>query len=140
MTTDSTNQITLVLGGARSGKSRIAEDLAAHVAGHAIVTYLATAAVAPGDADGAARVAAHRLRRPSEWRTVETGAALVAALRAHRGPCVIVSEEVGGGLHPPTAIGRRLRDVPGEVNQAVPDEALLFVAGRVLHLDRWDRP
>ncbi|WP_298516571.1 bifunctional adenosylcobinamide kinase/adenosylcobinamide-phosphate guanylyltransferase [uncultured Nocardioides sp.] len=58
----------LVTGGVRSGKSAHAEGL---LAGRASVRY-----VAPGpaydDADWAARIAAHRARRPSSWTTVET--------------------------------------------------------------------
>lgn len=61
--------LTFVLGGTRSGKSRIAEDLAART-GDA-VTYLATAQIQAGDADHEARIAAHRDRRPATWSTVE---------------------------------------------------------------------
>jgi histidinol-phosphate aminotransferase len=61
---------TLVLGGARSGKSRHAQDLAA---GHDDVLYVAPGPVPDGsDADWAARVDAHRRDRPATWTTVET--------------------------------------------------------------------
>ncbi len=60
----------LVLGGARSGKSAEAER---RCAGRPEVTYVATAPVRDGDEEWAARVAAHRDRRPAGWRTVETG-------------------------------------------------------------------
>jgi adenosylcobinamide kinase / adenosylcobinamide-phosphate guanylyltransferase len=59
----------LVLGGARSGKSERAEQ---RVAADASVTYVATGPAGTGDADWAARVAAHQARRPAWWRTVET--------------------------------------------------------------------
>lgn len=59
----------LVIGGARSGKSAYAESL---VAGHPTVIYVATATSPPDDPDWHARVAAHKLRRPTSWATVET--------------------------------------------------------------------
>jgi adenosylcobinamide kinase/adenosylcobinamide-phosphate guanylyltransferase len=61
---------TLVLGGIRSGKSRWAE---AALAGESRVRYVATGPDPGADAAWAARVAAHRGRRPSGWITVETG-------------------------------------------------------------------
>ena len=60
----------LVIGGARSGKSRAAERLLADAPA---VTYIATGTPADGDdADWAERVRLHRARRPGHWRTVET--------------------------------------------------------------------
>ncbi|BDT95250.1 putative cobinamide kinase/cobinamide phosphate guanylyltransferase CobU [Nocardia sputorum] len=61
---------TLVLGGARSGKSAFAEDLAVRSGGP--VRYLATAVPDPGDHDFAERIAGHRGRRPAGWSTVES--------------------------------------------------------------------
>jgi len=70
--------ITLVLGGARSGKSRYAERLVENAAGGG--TYCATAEA--GDAEMAERIAAHRARRGPFWRTVEAPLALASATAA----------------------------------------------------------
>ncbi|MCZ3387115.1 MAG: bifunctional adenosylcobinamide kinase/adenosylcobinamide-phosphate guanylyltransferase [Actinomycetia bacterium] len=78
---------TLVLGGARSGKSRYAESLLA-AAEH--VTYIATAPPRPGDDEWAARVAEHRTRRPDHWTTVETGDVATVLLDASRGDLLLV--------------------------------------------------
>jgi adenosylcobinamide kinase / adenosylcobinamide-phosphate guanylyltransferase len=59
----------LVLGGARSGKSERAE---LRLAGEPDVTYVATGNRGADDPDWAARVAAHRARRPAWWRTAES--------------------------------------------------------------------
>jgi adenosylcobinamide kinase / adenosylcobinamide-phosphate guanylyltransferase len=161
--------ISLVLGGARSGKSTVAEQLVERAA--LPVTYLATMQHDPSDPDLTARLDRHRNRRPPTWTTVEPPydlvevlattadsilldslgpwaamhldgidpGRLVDAMRARTAPTVVVSEEVGMGVHPETALGRRFRDELGVLNQAiaaVADECLLVVAGRVLRLER----
>lgn len=145
--------ITLVLGGARSGKSAVAERLVARAG--APVTYVATMRVGDDD-DLAARVDEHRARRPASWRTEEAGEDLPALLRklegtvlldglggwaaaAHEldvdaqdlcaaleernGDTFVVSEEVGLGVHPSTETGMRFRDVLGVLNQSVAEVA-----------------
>lgn len=59
--------ITLITGGARSGKSAYAESRAGQ---HEGVVYIATAR-AEGDAEMIRRIEAHKDRRPASWRTVE---------------------------------------------------------------------
>jgi adenosylcobinamide kinase/adenosylcobinamide-phosphate guanylyltransferase len=76
---------TLVLGGARSGKSSYAESL---LADSDDVTYVATSGRRSDDPEWAARVAAHRERRPAHWETVET-TDLVGLLRSGTGPVLI---------------------------------------------------
>lgn len=158
--------ITVVLGGARSGKSAVAEGIASR-SGEA-VTYVATAHV-ENDPDLRARVEAHRQRRPSTWSTIEVDddleeilcetsgtilidsigpwlaarpdfavdtEGLLAALQ-RPGDTIIVSDEVGLGVHPSTPSGREFRDALGALNQAlagVADRTLLVVAGRTLVL------
>ena len=71
--------IELILGGARSGKSALAEQRARD-SGLA-VTYIATGAA--GDAEMAARIAHHQMRRPAHWALLEEPLHLAATLRAH---------------------------------------------------------
>ncbi len=159
--------ITLVLGGARSGKSAVAEALLSKSS--ETVTYVATAEV-HDDEDFLARVTQHQVRRPRQWTTIESGPHLVAALtglegavlidslgtwlagwpdfnvdaeallqslRQCSGDVVIVSDEVGLGVHPSSEVGRSYRDAMGTLNQLVADLAdrvLLVVAGQVLTL------
>ena len=175
--------IALVIGGARSGKSEVAERLAQRrlrelpqVPGAAepVVTYVATGAVCLGDADFEERIARHRSRRPANWETVEVapadalstslagdGVALVDSLGTWLAACpdfaadiddllaalerrraigsatVLVTDEVGLGVHPETPAGLAFRDALGELNRRVAviaDEVRLVVAGRVLLL------
>jgi len=169
-------EVTLVLGGARSGKSEVGERLALAVGNP--ITFVATGGASEGDADWAARVERHRERRPSSWATVEVepgtdlgsvlgslsgpvlldslgtwlagladlgaggdqGVALCGGLVARRSAghaTIVVSEEVGLGVHPSSSAGRVFRDVLGTLNRQVADLAdsvLLVVAGRVLEL------
>ena len=79
---------TLILGGVRSGKSRLAERLATESA--LCVTYIATATA--GDDEMRVRIEGHRARRPVHWSLVEEPIRLAASLYAQAAPnrCLIV--------------------------------------------------
>jgi adenosylcobinamide kinase/adenosylcobinamide-phosphate guanylyltransferase len=80
---------TLILGGVRSGKSRLAESLAEKSA--LPVTYIATA-MATADPEMSARIAAHRTHRPGHWQLVEEPYHLASVLSAQARPghCLLV--------------------------------------------------
>ena len=168
------SRLTLVLGGVRAGKSAFAQRLAS--SGKRVL-FVATAEA--GDAEMAARIAAHQASRPAEWDTLEEPVALVEALRpvtngydvvlldcltlwvsnllastqAREGAgnwiiaqaeallavqrendaeWVVVSNEVGLGVVPPTPLGRAFEDALGRVNQlfaAQADAVYLVTAG-----------
>lgn len=174
---------TLVLGGARSGKSVEAER---RLEAFPDVLYVATGGSRNGDTEWSSRVSAHRERRPGSWHTVETcdlvpllqaegppllidclslwltdamdaaGAwddavwaergekvlrervrELTEAVRVTRRTVVAVSNEVGSGIVPSTASGRRYRDELGRLNAGFADECehvLLVVAGQAVVL------
>src|SRR5215831_16492928 len=83
-------KLSLVLGGARSGKSRYAEGLIASLPApwQAPWTYVATAE--PGDAEMAERIASHRARRGASWHTIEAPHDLAGSLQAvHDAPVLV---------------------------------------------------
>jgi adenosylcobinamide kinase/adenosylcobinamide-phosphate guanylyltransferase len=159
-------RLTLILGGARSGKSRYAEGLITALPGPWI--YVATAEAR--DREMAERIAAHRARRGTGWTTIEAPRDLAGALAAHgktpvlvdcltlwlsnvlladadvdaeiaqlegslahvAAPIVLVANEVGFGIVPDNALGRRFRDLQGLLNQRIAaraDRVILVVAG-----------
>ncbi|HEY0904047.1 MAG TPA: bifunctional adenosylcobinamide kinase/adenosylcobinamide-phosphate guanylyltransferase [Marmoricola sp.] len=117
----------LVTGGVRSGKSRHAEAL---LADRPRVCYVAAGAMAAADdADWAARVAAHRSRRPEHWETVETRdpAAAIAAGTPALVDCLgtwltAVIDDLGGWDQPEEAwraeLDRRLHALVEAVRRA----------------------
>ena len=164
------SHIILVIGGARSGKSRYAEERAR--GSGARFLYIATAEAR--DEEMARRIAAHRARRGPEWTTVEAPLEIVGALTENRGRCdsavvdcvtlwlsnlieragenaieraveefiavardfgapvFVVTNEVGSGIVPESALARKFRDLAGRVNQrlaAAADEVVLMIAG-----------
>nr|WP_070958716.1 bifunctional adenosylcobinamide kinase/adenosylcobinamide-phosphate guanylyltransferase [Hyphomonas sp. Mor2] len=146
---------TLILGGARSGKSQRALQLAEAASEQRI--FMATAEAL--DDEMAERIARHKSERREGWVTVEAPLDLAAALEgnaspgtvcvvdcltlwlsnlmhherdialetdklcravaASTGPVILVSNEVGLGLVPETALGRAFRDAQGRLNQAI---------------------
>jgi adenosylcobinamide kinase/adenosylcobinamide-phosphate guanylyltransferase len=163
--------ITLVLGGARSGKSSYAQQLASSCDK---VTFIATAQ--PSDDEMRMRIQRHRQERPATWPTVEVQVDLDLAIARHspaseillvdclalyaanlmtlehnneekiqervdrlcqalhsaESSVVLVSNEVGSGVHPSHPSGRFFRDLLGRINQQVAqlaDNVLLMVAG-----------
>lgn len=141
--------ITLVTGGARSGKSALAERLSARYGLSQI--YIATGQAHDGEMS--ARIEQHQRRRGAEWRLVEEPKALASALQDTDGqgvrlvdcltlwlancgenaqidelvqvlhqqysPVVLVTNELGQGIVPDNALARRFRDTHGWMNQAV---------------------
>ncbi len=164
---------TLILGGARSGKSAYAEKLVLRAQLQPI--YIATAQA--HDEEMRVRIADHQNRRGPDWTTVEEPLALCEVLTNHAasenvilvdcltlwlsnlmmagrdieketsrlgyllpeltGPVVFVTNEVGMGLVPETAMGREFRDHQGRLNQRiaqVADTVNFIAAGYPLHL------
>ncbi len=83
-----TRHLTLILGGARSGKSTYAEKLARE--NQTPVLYVATAEA--GDEEMAARIAQHRAQRPAHWITLEAPRAIGTAIRSSgmKAPVVVI--------------------------------------------------
>jgi adenosylcobinamide kinase / adenosylcobinamide-phosphate guanylyltransferase len=76
----------LIIGGARSGKSSLAEKLALESGREVAMIVTADASAHAGDQEMQARIAAHRQGRPRHWRTVEAPLHLAAALREWTAP------------------------------------------------------
>src|SRR5215216_3526733 len=73
--------LTFILGGARSGKSDYALELARHWAADQPVLFIATAQA--GDGEMAERISRHRTERPDHWQTLEAPLNVGATLTAH---------------------------------------------------------
>jgi len=173
--TKNQSQITLILGGTRSGKSRFAQKLAEE-SGYKLV-YIATAQAL--DDEMAERIDRHREDRGPQWQTVEESTDIAAVIAMHsapqvtllidcltlwlsnlmlgkkdmeaaqeqlvdilkkaRGPVILVSNEVGSGIVPDSALGREFRDEAGRLNQriaAAATDVALITAGLPLWLKR----
>jgi adenosylcobinamide kinase/adenosylcobinamide-phosphate guanylyltransferase len=81
---------SLIFGGARSGKSAYAEQLALRLSaeGGKQVIYLATAAAA--DSEMQQRIVHHQSRRPADWQTIEQTTALGAAIQEYSQPGTVL--------------------------------------------------
>jgi len=79
---------TLILGGVRSGKSRLAEKIA--IASQLPVIYVATATA--DDNEMQARIESHRSNRPAHWQVVEEPLHLASALKLEdaQGHCILI--------------------------------------------------
>jgi adenosylcobinamide kinase/adenosylcobinamide-phosphate guanylyltransferase len=168
-------KIIFITGGARSGKSRFAEEL---LKGQEAVLYIATGI--GFDAEMKDRISRHRSQRNPAWKTVECYRDIAGTLKEHiadrkyilldcatimvsnilvldagldwdkacmaevdeaeqkvrkeivdfitaardfNGEAIIVSNELGMGIVPPTPLGRHYRDIAGKVNQVLASEA-----------------
>jgi adenosylcobinamide kinase/adenosylcobinamide-phosphate guanylyltransferase len=171
----------LVLGGARSGKTRYALNLAESMARARVASVIYVATAEAGDAEMVDRIAQHRAERPQAWRTIEATHALADALgdvapgtvividcltlwlsnvllrsfdeqlpiqelpgwiaerqallqfiEGFTGVVIMVSNEVGSGIVPLSALARRFQDEQGRLNQmlaAMCERVTLVVAG-----------
>lgn len=82
-------RLTLVLGGARSGKTRWALEEARRLGGEG-VTYVATADAGVSDDEMTRRIERHRTERPAAWQTVEEARDPAAALASARHEVVVL--------------------------------------------------
>ncbi|TET45008.1 bifunctional adenosylcobinamide kinase/adenosylcobinamide-phosphate guanylyltransferase [Candidatus Aerophobetes bacterium] len=171
-------KLIFITGGARSGKSRFAVNLAKQLASK--VTFVATAI--PKDEEMLERIRQHQKDRPAHWRTMEEGKNLSLALSQLDTSCelvlidclsflisnllldnteeeniikqvkeiagkalhltptfIVVSNEVGYGVVPPTRLGRKFRDICGRANQIMAEQAqevYLMISGIPMRIKR----
>jgi len=86
-------KLILVSGPARSGKSEVAEGLAA-ATGKAVI-YIATAQVDPTDLEWQARITQHQQRRPDSWQTIETPLDLATILHTASPQSCLLIDSLG---------------------------------------------
>lgn len=167
--------ILYISGGARSGKSRFAQEKALELSREPV--YVATAHI--WDENFAERVQMHKNERGPEWTTYESGTHIhklplenkvvvidcvtlwltnlfvafdndidkslaafkeeIDALTKLSGTFIIISNEIGMGLHANTEVGRKFTDLQGWANQYVAskaEEAIFMVSGLPLYLKK----
>lgn len=170
---------SLLVGGARSGKSDLAVKLGQAWTGEVIVAATAEAS----DDDMGRRIERHKDDRPESWGLIEAphlsahdvvgvepgallivdcitmlvnnllfaekteqqihehGSILSHAFVSRADPTIVITNEVGLGVHPETELGRQYRDVLGRFNQQLASraETTAFVAaGKVMPLETLD--
>ena len=139
-------EIFLVTGGARSGKSKFAEQLALKL-GEGRAAYIATAQIF--DEEMAYRVKLHKARRNNSWITFESpfnadktisevGKNFTA--KNSDAKVIFVSNEVGAGIVPENKLARIFRDLAGLANQKIAAEAekvFLTVAGYAIDIKQF---
>lgn len=113
-----TRHLTLILGGARSGKSAYAEKLARE--SNTSVLYVATAEA--GDAEMSARIAQHRAQRPAHWITLEAPRAIGQAIRS-------------SGVQPPVVLIDCLTLLANNVIAPLPEPIAYEEAERALNIE-----
>ena len=171
--------MSLLIGGARSGKSDLSVRLGQSWPGP--VTFVATATA--GDSDMAQRIERHQDERPAEWDLIESPlfgvddadrlptdelvildcvtllvanlmfdglaeaeitthiSALAQSLEARQSPTVVITNEVGLGIHPESDMGREYRDLLGRANRSVAahaESSVFVAAGKVFPLQDLD--
>ncbi len=177
-------RVTMITGGARSGKSRHAADFSEQLSGGKPVLFIATAQ--ESDDEMRCRIARHRSDRPPHWHTLEEPtsparavaasdpaftvvlldcltlltsnimmamneqtetavqaavegeiAQLITVCQSQGRHLIVVTNEVGMGLHPMTPLGRLFQDVAGRANQYLAAKAqsvVFMVSGLPLQL------
>ena len=151
------NRIIFITGGARSGKSRYAQELALQLSPAPV--YVATAKQHPNDAEFGERIRRHKNDRDERWTSIEEPLHIstlplqnkivvidcvtlwlsnffslhqyevepslhaikkeLAALQETANTYLIISNEIGMGVHAETEIGRKFTDLQGWTNQYI---------------------
>jgi len=170
-------KLIFILGGARSGKSSFALELAKKSGKKKV--FIATAM--PSDSEMKQRIKEHKKNRPRDWETIEitkdldkkieqqkNGTILIdcltiyvshlinlkepeilnhirkviEAIKKSESKFIVVSNEVGAGIHPNNKLGRDFRDVLGRVNQMfahASDEFYVMFAGIPVDIKKWKK-